>query len=119
MTSFPAYPEYADSGVPWLGRLPAHWGVRASKRLFQESSERARPDDEQLSATQSHGVILQSEYERLVGRKVVRILQHLDQRKHVEKDDFVISMRSFQGGLERAWCRGAIRLYSALKSGPT
>ena len=44
-----------------------------------------------------------------MGRKVVRILHHLDKRKHVEKDDFVISMRSFQGGLERAWCRGAIR----------
>ena len=65
-----------------------------------ESKERARPDDEQLSATQSHGVILQKDYEQLVGRKVVRILQHLDKRRHVEKDNFVISMRSFQGGLE-------------------
>jgi type I restriction enzyme S subunit len=34
---------------------------------------------------------------------------HLDKRKHVEADDFVISMRSFQGGLERAWAAGAIR----------
>lgn len=103
------YPEYKDSGQHWLGQIPAHWDIRASKRMFKESAERARPDDEQLSATQSHGVILQAEYERIVGRKVVRILNHLDKRKHVEKDDFVISMRSFQGGLERAWCRGAIR----------
>jgi len=22
------YPEYRDSGVPWLGRIPAHWDVR-------------------------------------------------------------------------------------------
>ena len=34
---------------------------------------------------------------------------HLEKRRHVEKDDFVISMRSFQGGLERAWASGAIR----------
>jgi len=103
------YPEYKDSGVPWLGPIPAHWDIRAAKRLFAESGERARPDDVQLSATQSHGVIPQAEYERLVGRKVVRILNHLDKRKHVEKDDFVISMRSFQGGLERAFACGAIR----------
>lgn len=103
------YPQYKDSGLLWLGRVPAHWDVRASKRMFTESGERAWPDDQQLSATQAYGVILQAEYERLVNRKVVRILNHLDKRKHVEKDDFIISMRSFQGGLERAWCRGAIR----------
>lgn len=103
------YPEYKDAGSRWLDQIPAHWDIRAAKRLFAESGERARPDDIQLSATQSHGVIPQAEFERLVGRKVVRILNHLDKRKHVEKDDFVISMRSFQGGLERAWARGAIR----------
>jgi type I restriction enzyme S subunit len=103
------YPEYKDSGLPWLGQVPVHWDVRASKRMFTESGERTWPDDQQLSATQAYGVILQAEYERLVNRKVVRILNHLDKRIHVEKDDFVISMRSFQGGLERAWCRGAIR----------
>jgi type I restriction enzyme S subunit len=44
---------------------------------------------------------------------------HLDKRKHVELDDFVISMRSFQGGLERAWAQGAIRSsYVILKPGP-
>lgn len=41
----------------------------------------------------------------------------MDKRKHVEKDDFVISMRSFQGGLERAWARGCIRSsYVVLRS---
>ena len=25
--SFPKYPEYKDSGVEWLGEVPAHWGV--------------------------------------------------------------------------------------------
>lgn len=106
---FKPYSEYKEVDEPWLHRIPTHWDIRASKRLFFESGERARPDDIQLSATQSHGVIPQAEYERLVGRKVVRILNHLDKRKHVEPDDFVISMRSFQGGLERAWARGAIR----------
>lgn len=98
-----------EGHIPWLYTLPAHWSVSPSKWLFVQRQDRARPDDQQLSATQAYGVILQKEFERRVGRKVVQIVQHLDKRRHVECDDFVISMRSFQGGLERAWASGAIR----------
>ena len=80
-----------------------------SKRLFVPRTELARGNDTQLSATQAYGVIPQADYERAVGRKVTRILRHLEKRRHVEVDDFVISMRSFQGGLERAWASGCIR----------
>ena len=77
--------------------------------MFRPRRELARANDIQLSATQAYGVISQRRYEERVGRKVVRILRHLEQRRHVEVDDFVISMRSFQGGLERAWESGCIR----------
>ena len=97
------------SGVEWLGDIPEHWEVRRSKRLFSPRQELARPNDVQLSATQAYGVIPQDEYERRVGRRIVKISLHLDKRRHVEVNDFVISMRSFQGGLERAWARGCIR----------
>ncbi len=105
--------------IPWLTAIPEHWKVVRAKGLFSARTERARPDDEQLSATQAYGVIPQKEFERRVGRKVVQITQHLDKRAHVEPDDFVISMRSFQGGLERAWARGCIRSsYVVLKPSP-
>jgi len=105
--------------IPWLTAIPEHWKVVRAKGLFTARTERARPDDEQLSATQAYGVIPQKEFERRVGRKVVQITQHLDKRAHVEPDDFVISMRSFQGGLERAWARGCIRSsYVVLKPSP-
>ena len=100
---------FKPSGVPWLGDIPQHWEVVRSRRLFTARKELARPDDVQLSATQAYGVIPQEEFERRVGRRVVKISMHLDKRKHVERDDFVMSMRSFQGGLERAWAEGAIR----------
>lgn len=96
-------------GAEWLGSVPSHWETRRSKRLFRPRVELAQPGDIQLSATQAWGVISQAAYEKRIGRKVVRISQHLDKRRHVEVDDFVISMRSFQGGLERAWTRGCIR----------
>lgn len=31
--SIPAYPAYRDSGVPWLGRVPAGWGVALVKSV--------------------------------------------------------------------------------------
>jgi type I restriction enzyme S subunit len=113
------YPSYKDSGMSWLDHIPAHWSVVRSKRMFSARQELARPNDLQLSATQAYGVIPQSVFEARVGRRVVKISMHLDKRRHVEKDDFVISMRSFQGGLERAWSSGCIRSsYVVLKPGP-
>jgi type I restriction enzyme S subunit len=106
---FPPYPAVKDSGARWLGAIPTSWSVMRSKRLFVPRTELARPEDVQLSATQAYGVIPQVDFEQAVGRKVTRILQHLEKRRHVEVDDFVISMRSFQGGLERAWASGCIR----------
>ena len=103
------YEVYKPSQVEWLGNVPEHWETRPSKRTFTPRKEFARPNDIQLSATQGYGVIAQEDYEKKVGRKIVRIFRHLEKRRHVEVDDFVISMRSFQGGLERAWVAGCIR----------
>ncbi|WP_447529520.1 restriction endonuclease subunit S [Vreelandella sp. TE19] len=33
--SFPQYPEYKDSGVEWLGDVPAHWEVPKLKHLVR------------------------------------------------------------------------------------
>ena len=108
-----------DSGVDWIGEMPAHWEVSRSKRLFTTRKERARPEDIQLSATQAYGVISQQEYMEREGRRVTQITEHLDKRAHVEIDDFVISMRSFEGGLERAWAAGCIRSsYVVLEPSP-
>jgi type I restriction enzyme S subunit len=32
------YPEYKDSGVPWLGQVPAHWGILRYKNVFKEKT---------------------------------------------------------------------------------
>ena len=45
--SFPRYPEYKDSGVEWLGEVPAHWGVPRMPWLFRViSSGTTPPSDE-------------------------------------------------------------------------
>lgn len=98
-----------DSGVEWIGPVPEHWDVVPSTWLFVESKERAHEDDQHLSATQKYGVISLAEYERLEGRQVTHAVKNLEQRKHVKLDDFVISMRSFQGGIERVKALGCVR----------
>lgn len=98
-----------DSGVEWIGQIPEHWEIIRSKFLFTQRKENSKKDDVQLSATQAYGVIPQEEYEKRTGKSVVKISLHLDKRKRVHLNDFVISMRSFQGGLERAWAEGCIR----------
>jgi type I restriction enzyme S subunit len=95
--------------VPWIEALPDGWRFLSAKRLFQARPELASVDEPQLAATQAYGVIEQAEYERRVGRKVTKLNKNLDKRRLVKRDDFIISMRSFEGGLERAWAEGGIR----------
>jgi len=98
-----------DSGVEWLGEIPEGWEIYPSKQLFPQSVKRAALSDQQLSATQDYGVISQMKFMQLAGRRVVQLNSNQELRKRVDVDDFVISMRSFQGGLERAWDAGGIR----------
>ncbi|MEZ9301689.1 restriction endonuclease subunit S [Vibrio breoganii] len=109
-----------ESGVEWLGEVPERWAISPSKRLFPESKNRAPTSDMQLSATQDYGVISQKKFMQLAGRKVVQLNSNQELRKKVHVGDFVISMRSFQGGLERAWDEGGIRSsYVVLKPSET
>ncbi len=43
------YPEYKDSGVPWMGEVPAHWEMERAKWLFEEMQRPVRPDDETVT----------------------------------------------------------------------
>ena len=42
------YPSYKDSGIKWLGTVPAHWQVRAAKWYFRESDDRSDTGSEEL-----------------------------------------------------------------------
>lgn len=93
-----------DSGIPWIGMIPEHWETRKIKFLFKERSEKGFPNEPVLCATQKYGVIPQSMYEN----RVVVVNKGLDGLKLVKKGDFVISLRSFQGGIEYAHYQGII-----------
>lgn len=115
--SFPRYPEYKDSGVEWLGQLPASWGVRVGRRYFEQRRDPASIEDIQLSATQKYGVVPQSQFMEAEDQKVTLALSGTGNFKHVEKDDFVISLRSFQGGIESCAYIGCVSpAYTVLRA---
>lgn len=100
--------EMKDSGTPWCPLIPIHWKYANPKALFTQRVDRAYPGDKQLTASQEYGVIYQDEYMELTGTKIVTVMKDFSILKHVEPNDFVISMRSFQGGLEYSERRGSI-----------
>jgi len=66
------------------------------------------PNDEQLTASQKYGVITQRDFMEKEDQKVALALAGIESFKHVDKDNFVISLRSFEGGIERAYQPGCI-----------
>jgi type I restriction enzyme, S subunit len=106
-----------NSGVDWIGQVPEDWDVLQSRRLFADVSEAAQNGDEQLSVTQKAGVIPQRLYIEQEEQNVVRALAGLANFKHVESGDFVISLRSFQGGIEYCAYRGCVSpAYTVLRN---
>lgn len=69
-----------DSGIPWIGQIPAHWTMMRIKNLLEESKIKSIDGHEQsLSLSKSAGVIPYEEKENrtmqsasLVGAKVVQ-----------------------------------------------
>lgn len=114
----PNYDLYRDSGINWIGQIPVHWEVENPKWLFKHRKSRALKGEPQLAATQKYGVIPQKDFMELEGRRVTQVFLDFDILKHVEAGDFVMSMRSFQGGLEYSEYTGCVSsAYVALQPG--
>lgn len=86
-----------NSGVEWIGKIPDEWEITRSKNIFTQRSSKGNSVEEQLAATQQHGMYPQRLLEGVVQVKEDTDLQ---QFKTVHKNDYVISLRSFQGGFE-------------------
>ena len=56
------YSEYKDAGVPWLGKIPAHWPEKRAKYYFKEVDERSQTGgEEMLSVSHITGVTPRSQ----------------------------------------------------------
>lgn len=84
--------------------------------LFNPLSERNRPDLPVLAVTQDQGVVPRA----MLDRRITMELSDPATFKVVRKDDFVISLRSFQGGLEHSVYDGLVSpAYTVVRCGST
>lgn len=80
--------EYKDSGIVWLGHIPAHWDVTNYRRLFCRRKEYDDNPDKQVLSLTIEGVKRKNENfgkmaEDFTGHQIVR------------KDDLVFTPRDF------------------------
>ena len=89
-----------DSGVEWIGEGPATWTSVSAKTIFIRRAEFERSGDVHLTPSQMFGVLPQEDFIAVSGIKPTLKLSDSGKMKHVEPGDFIIHLRSFQGGLE-------------------
>lgn len=105
-----------DSVIEWIGKIPEGWKLIKAKYLFSQRNEKGNSTLVLLSPTQKYGVIPQSQLEG-----VVQVKENTDLRvfKTIHIGDFVISLRSFQGGFEfsnyEGVCSPAYQVFHATK----
>ena len=59
-SKFPRYERHRDSGVEWLGEVPAHWEVEKGKWLFTKMERPVRKEDGIVTAFRDGQVTLRS-----------------------------------------------------------
>ena len=88
-----------------LGVIPEDWKVKKAKELFTSISDKKDSKTEIfLSVTQDKGVLPRN----LVDRRALIPKEETSKYKLVNPNNFIISLRSFQGGLEHSRYRGLV-----------
>ena len=89
--------EMKDSGIDWIGEIPKHWEIEKPKNMFSLRKTKGNKEAVLLAATQKYGMYPQSQLDGVVKVSADTDLQSF---KTVHRNDYVISLRSFQGGFE-------------------
>lgn len=94
--SFPAYEEYKDSGVEWLGEVPVHWPVLPCRAIVNERTDRNDDGEceDYLSLMANVGVIPYADKGDIGNKKP----EDLTKCKMVHKGDFVINSMNYYIG---------------------
>jgi type I restriction enzyme S subunit len=97
--------KYINTGIKWIENIPEHWNIQKVKYIFKEISIKNYGKETQLAATQLYGVVPK---DTLDFRTVEVSVSDLNTFKLVQENNFVISLRSFEGGIEYSTYRGII-----------
>ncbi len=96
----------------WFQKKPSNWRIIKLRELFDVVSERNHPNERLLSVHQSKGVIYRDEQLQ----DVMNPSGDLSNYKLVKPGDFIISLRSSEGGFEYSEVTGLVSpVYTVLR----
>jgi type I restriction enzyme S subunit len=99
------YPEYKESGVPWLGNIPVHWGVYRNGSLFEQRNQTGFSNLPILEVSLRTGVCVR-DFESS-GRK--QVMSDREKYKRARQGDVAYNMmRMWQGAVGVAPVDGLI-----------
>ena len=94
-----------DSGIEWVGSIPANWTTTRIKNLLAEKSVKGRPDETVLSLYREYGIIPKDS--RDDNHNVTS--SDTSSYKFIEVGDFVINkMKAWQGSMALSGYQGII-----------
>lgn len=95
-TDLRPYPDYKDSGLTWLGPVPAHWDVRRNGRLFAQRNETGYGSLPILEVSLKTGVRVRD----MDDRKRKQVMSDREKYKRAAKGDIAYNMmRMWQGAV--------------------
>ena len=83
----------------WFQKKPSDWGILKLREIFDVVSEKNHPDERLLSVHQIKGVIYRDEQLQ----DVMNPSGDISNYKLVKPGDFIISLRSSEGGFEYSY----------------
>jgi type I restriction enzyme S subunit len=90
------YPIYKESGLPWLGRIPAHWEIGRNGRMFEQRNQNGFSDLPILEVSLKTGVQVRD----MGNLKRKQVIADRDKYKRAVKGDIAYNMmRMWQGAV--------------------
>lgn len=104
LNNFKKREDTNSTDIRWLEEIPTSWRIVRSKFLFKNRSQKNNVDKPLLSVTQDQGVIARSD----LNYGVWNPGEDTSGYKLIKPGDYVISLRTFQGGIEYSEIEGII-----------
>jgi len=99
------FPDYKDSGLPWLGKIPIGWEVRRNGRLFSQRNETGYPELPILEVSLRTGVRVRD----FDSSKRKQVIAEKEKYKRACRGDIAYNMmRMWQGAVGVAPVDGLI-----------
>lgn len=90
------YPEYKDSGQPWVGKIPTHWDLFRNGRLFSQCNETGYGDLPILEVSLKTGVRIRN----MDNLKRKQVMSDREKYKRAAQGDIAYNMmRMWQGAV--------------------